>query len=105
MRNLETLIVIAIIVMCAGLILWRRSRRKAYTAAVMPQGMSPKELAHNAFVQGNTYLSQGEFAKATTAFQQAIELDPRHPHVAARLAEVEQRQQAAAPVAATAATR
>jgi cytochrome c-type biogenesis protein CcmH/NrfG len=57
--------------------------------------MSPKELAHNAFTEGNTYLAQGEFAKATAAFHQALELDPKHPHVTGRLAEIERRQQAA----------
>lgn len=104
MGNIGNLIVIAIIVVCAGLIVWSRKRKQAYTAAVMPQGMSQKELAHNAFVQGNTYLSQGEFAKATAAFHQAIELDPKHPHIADRLAEVERRQQTANTVVFTAST-
>jgi Tfp pilus assembly protein PilF len=105
MGNITPLIVIAIIVVCAGLIVWSRRRKQAYTAAIMPQGMSQKELAHNAFVQGNTELSQGEFAKATAAFHQALALDPKHPHAAARLAEVERRQQVAEPVVFAASTR
>jgi cytochrome c-type biogenesis protein CcmH/NrfG len=40
-------------------------------------------------------LAEGKFAEATAAFHQARELEPKHPHVAARLAEVERRQQAA----------
>ena len=95
MGNIGNLIVIALIVMCVVLIVRSRSRRKVYTAAVSPQGMSPKEVAHNAFTQGNTYLAQGHFAKATAAFHQVLELDPKHPHVAGRLAEVERRQQEA----------
>lgn len=105
MGNLENFIVIAIIVVGAGLLFWSRRRKQMYTAAVMPQGMSQKELAHNAFVQGNTYLAQGEFAQATAAFQQAIELDPKHPHVADRLAAVAQRQHTADIVVSSAATR
>jgi cytochrome c-type biogenesis protein CcmH/NrfG len=40
-------------------------------------------------------LAAGQFAEAIAAFHQAQELNPKHPHVAARLAEVERRQQAA----------
>ena len=56
----------------------------------------PREtLAHEAFVHGNTCLVAGQFAEAVAAFRQAQELNPNHPYVAARLAEVERRQQAA----------
>jgi Flp pilus assembly protein TadD len=56
----------------------------------------PREtLAHEAFVHGNTCLMAGQFAAAITAFRQAQELDPKHPYVAERLAEVERQQQAA----------
>jgi cytochrome c-type biogenesis protein CcmH/NrfG len=37
----------------------------------------------------------GQFAAAIAAFRQAQELDPKHPYVAERLAEVERQQQAA----------
>lgn len=46
-------------------------------------------------MHGNTCLAAGQFADAITAFHQARELNPKHPYVAARLAEVERRQQAA----------
>jgi cytochrome c-type biogenesis protein CcmH/NrfG len=41
---------------------------------------------------------EGKFDDARTAFHQAREIEPKHPHVAGRLAEVE-RQQAASAVA------
>jgi cytochrome c-type biogenesis protein CcmH/NrfG len=50
--------------------------------------------ALNAFMLGNTYLAEGKFAEARTHFLGARELDPKRPHVAERLAEVERRQQA-----------
>jgi cytochrome c-type biogenesis protein CcmH/NrfG len=37
----------------------------------------------------------GQFAEAIAAFRQAQELDPKHPYIAERFAEVERRQQAA----------
>jgi cytochrome c-type biogenesis protein CcmH/NrfG len=37
----------------------------------------------------------GQFATAIAAFGQAQELDPKHPYVAARLAEVKRQQRAA----------
>jgi hypothetical protein len=56
----------------------------------------PREtLAHEAFMHGNTCLAAGQFAEAIAAFHQARELNPKHPYAAARLAEVERRQQAA----------
>jgi cytochrome c-type biogenesis protein CcmH/NrfG len=39
-------------------------------------------------------LAAGQFADAIAAFHQAIKIDPRHPYVASRLAEVERRQHA-----------
>jgi tetratricopeptide (TPR) repeat protein len=66
------------------------ARVAAYRATI------PREtLAHEAFVHGNTCLVAGQFAEAIAAFRQAQELDPKHPYVAARLAEVERRRQAA----------
>jgi cytochrome c-type biogenesis protein CcmH/NrfG len=40
-------------------------------------------------------LATGQFADAIAAFHQARALEPKHPHVAGRLAEVERRQHAA----------
>ena len=39
-------------------------------------------------------LAVGQFADAIAAFHRAREIDPKHPHVAGRLAEVERRQHA-----------
>jgi hypothetical protein len=52
-------------------------------------------LAQEAFIHGNTCLAAGQFPEAIAAFHRARELDPKHPYVTARLAEVERRQQAA----------
>jgi hypothetical protein len=49
----------------------------------------------NAFAHGNSCLAAGKFAEAIALFHQTRELDPKHPHVAGRLAEVERRQHAA----------
>jgi cytochrome c-type biogenesis protein CcmH/NrfG len=40
-------------------------------------------------------LAAGQFAEAIAAFEQAREIEPKHPHVAGRLAEVARRQHAA----------
>jgi len=40
-------------------------------------------------------LAEVKFTDAIAAFQQALEIEPKHPHVAGRLAEVARRQQAA----------
>jgi hypothetical protein len=91
-----SLVVLAVIVLCVGGIVWRRRRRlQAYAAPVMPEGIPRETLALHAFTLGNTCLAEGKFAEARAAFQQARELDPKRPHVADRLAEVERRQQAA----------
>ena len=52
-------------------------------------------LAHQAFTHGNSCLAAGQFADAIVAFHQARTLEPTHPHVAGRLAEVARRQHAA----------
>jgi hypothetical protein len=39
-------------------------------------------------------LAAGQFADAIAAFHQTRALEPKHPHVAGRLAEVERRQHA-----------
>jgi cytochrome c-type biogenesis protein CcmH/NrfG len=57
--------------------------------------MPQKNVAHKAFMHGNSCVAEGDFAEAIAAFRQARELDPTHPHVAARLADAERRQRAA----------
>ncbi len=92
-----TVIVLVILSICVGITVWARYCKRGDTAPVLPEALSP---AHKAFVHGNTCLRAGKFADATTNFHQALELDPKHPHVAGRLAEVE-RQQAASELALT----
>ena len=97
---MESVVVMVVIVGCAGWIVWRRRHRgHASTASVPPPGMSHKHFALKAFVHGNTCLAEGKFAEATAAFHQARELEPKHSHVAGRLAEVERQQQAASAMA------
>ena len=90
-----SMVMLAIIVLGAGGIVWMRRRRgHAYTMPVSPE--APHEtLAHQAFTHGNSCLAAGQFADAIGAFHQARTLEPTHPHVAGRLAEVARRQQAA----------
>jgi hypothetical protein len=100
-----SVIILAVVVLFAGWIVWRRRYRwQASTASVLPQGMSPATLAHKAFARGNTCLMAGAFAEATAAFHQTREFAPTHPHVAGRLAEVERRQQEASAVGLASAT-
>ena len=73
----------------------RRRRWHAYTTPVSPGVIPGETSALNAFAYGNSCLAAGKFAEATAAFHQALEIEPKHPHVASRLAEVERRQQAA----------
>jgi hypothetical protein len=99
----ESLIVITAIVACAAWIVFRRWRgQRVYTEPVTPQATPPQNLAHEAFAHGNTCLSEGKFAEAVAAFHQARELNPKHPHVAGRLAEVERQQRAAGVITPTA---
>jgi cytochrome c-type biogenesis protein CcmH/NrfG len=63
------------------------------------QATIPREtLAHEAFTHGNTCLAAGQFADAIAAFHQARELNPKHPYIAERLAEVERQQAARRPI-------
>ena len=66
--------------------------------------MFPENLAHKAFVHGNTCLMEGKFTEAIAAFHQAREIDPKHPHVTGRLAEVQCQQQEASAMALASAT-
>ena len=70
-----------------------RRARQAYTTPVSP-GAPRETLALQAFTHGNSCLAAGQFADAIAAFHQARKIDPKHPHVAGRLAEVERRQHA-----------
>jgi hypothetical protein len=93
-----SIIVVVAVMACTGWMAWRRwSHRRTPAASGTPAGMTPESLAFEAFTHGNTCLAEGKFAEATAAFQRARELDPKRPHVAERLAEVERRQQAASP--------
>ena len=95
-----TVIILAIIFICAGMTVWARHCKRADTAPGLPTAMTPKDMSQKAFVHGNTCLWEGRLAEATANFHQVLELNPKHPHVAGRLAEVE-RQQAASDLALT----
>ena len=85
-----------VIGLCIGWIVWMRRRRaRAYTAPAPLGGISHETLALDAFAHGNSCLAAGKFAEAIAAFHQAREIQPKHPHVAGRLAEVARRQHAA----------
>ena len=84
------------IVLCIGGIVWIRRRRwHAYTAPVLPGTMPRETLALRAFAHGNSCLAEGRFTEVLDALQQARKIEPQHPHVAGRLAEVARRQHAA----------
>jgi Flp pilus assembly protein TadD len=93
---MTSVVILIVIVLCTGGIVWLRRRRwQAYSTAVSP-GVIPREtLALQAFAHGNSCLAAGQFTEAIAAFHQAREIEPKHPHVAGRLAEVERRQHAA----------
>ena len=87
--------ILAVIVLCVGGIVWMRRRRwHAYITPSSPGTIPRENLALHAFAHGNSCLAAGQFAEAITSFHQALELEPKHPHVAGRLAEVARRQQA-----------
>ena len=91
--------ILAVIVLCIGGIVWMRRRRwHAYTTPVSPGTIPRATLALRAFAHGNSCLAEGRFPEAIDAFQQARAIEPKHPHVAGRLAEVARRQQAASAV-------
>jgi hypothetical protein len=90
-----SLVMLVFLVLCAGRIAWELRRRwHVYTTPVSPA--APREtLALQAFTHGNSCLAAGQLADAIGAFHQARTLEPTHPHVAGRLAEVARRQHAA----------
>jgi hypothetical protein len=91
-----SIIFIVVVIAGAGWFVWRRWTD--WRTPITPQPSaerSPQTRAFEAFTHGNSCLAAGQWADATAAFEQARELDPKRPHVAERLAEVERRQQAA----------
>ena len=78
----------------AGIVWMRRLRWHAYTTPVLPGIIPRATLALRAFAQGNSCLAEGRFTEAIAAFEQAREIEPKHPHVA--VAEVARRQAASA---------
>jgi len=90
-----SLVMLVVLVLCAGRIAWELRRGgHVYPTPVSPA--APREtLALQAFTHGNSCLAAGQFADAMAALHRAREIDPKHPHVAGRLTEVEQRQHAA----------
>jgi hypothetical protein len=95
----STIIIIAVVAGAAWIGFRRWRGQRVSTEPVTPQAAPPLNLAHKAFAHGNTCLSEGKFDEAITSFHQARELNPKHPHVAGRLAEVERQQRAAGVVA------
>jgi len=94
--NMVSVVMIVVIGLCIGWIVWMRRRRwPTYAPAVSPGAIPRENLVIKAFAHGNACLAAGKFAEAITAFHQVLELAPKHPHVAGRLAEVERQQHAA----------
>ena len=99
-----SIILIMAIIVGIGWMAWRRWGHGRLPTEPLPSAASsPKTLAFEAFVHGNTCLAAGQFAEATAAFERARALDPKRPHVAERLAEVARRQVPASPPPAAAA--
>lgn len=92
-------VILAILGIVTALIVWRRRRSlSAYMTPVSPEAVSRTDLAHKAFAHGNSCLAAGQFADAIASFNKTLEIEPKHPHVAGRLAEVERQQAAKAKV-------
>ena len=92
---MASLVMMVFIALCIGGIVWRRWRRRQAYAMPVSREAPHETLAHQAFTHGNSCLAAGQFADAIVAFHQARTLEPTHPHVAGRLAEVARRQHAA----------
>ncbi|MGH8057937.1 MAG: tetratricopeptide repeat protein [Candidatus Entotheonellia bacterium] len=91
-----SVILLVVMIVVAGGVVWMRRRRgQARTNQLPPEGIPRETLALDAFTHGNSCLAEGKFADAIAAFQRSRELDPKRPHVADRLAEVERQQHAA----------
>ena len=90
-----SLVMLVVLVLCAGRIGWEIRRRWHVYTTPVSRGAAGETLALQAFTHGNSCLAAGQFADAIAAFHRAREIDPKHPHVAGRLAEVQRRQHAA----------
>ena len=88
----SVVMLVGIVLGIGGIVWWRRRRWQAYTTPVSPQAIPRETLVLNAFAHGNSCLAEGRFPEAIDAFEQAREIQPKHPHVAGRLAEVARRQ-------------
>src|ERR1044072_748033 len=86
--NMVSLVMLVVLVLCAG----RFAGALGPRGHVYPKPVSPaaprETLALQAFTHGNSCLAAGQFADAIAAFHRVREIDPKHPHVAGRLAEV-----------------
>jgi predicted negative regulator of RcsB-dependent stress response len=91
----SVIVVVAIIGVAAWIVWRRRSRWQTSSELSASEEVRPEAQSFEAFTHGNSYLAEGKFDDAIAAFQRARELDPKRPHVADRLAEVERRQRAA----------
>jgi Tfp pilus assembly protein PilF len=99
-----SILIVVVVMACAGWMAWNRWTYWRTPVTPWPSTeQSPQTRAFEAFAHGNAYLTAGQWADATVAFEQARTLDPKRPYVAERLAEVARQQHAAsapAPVAA-----
>jgi hypothetical protein len=103
-KDYMNIIVVLAIVVGAAWFFLRRGNRQAEAGRLQPPRKPHNNIVHKTFVHGNTCLMEGKFDEARAAFEQVRALDPKHPHIAGRLAEVERQQQAASAVAAANAT-
>jgi len=88
-----SMVMVVVIVLGTCGVVWMRWRRR-HASAIRVSAEAPRATAaHQAFTHGNACLAAGQFADAIAAFHQAHALEPTHPHVAGRLAEVARRQQ------------
>jgi hypothetical protein len=95
MVSVVSVVFVVIVAFAAWIVLRRRGRGRTQTEQLSPASILPETIALEAFTHGNSCLAEGKFAEASAAFHRALELDPKRPHVAARLAEVARRQQEA----------
>lgn len=86
------IVVILAIVAGAAWFFMRRSQRQADDDRLRSPKKPYENVVHKTFVHGNTCLIEGKFDDARAAFEQVRTLEPKHPHIAGRLAEVERRQ-------------
>lgn len=90
---MTSVMILAAFGLCLLSLLWKRYHRTSLPAS--PGALSRETLALQAFAHGNRRLTAGRFDEARAAFQQVLVLNPNHPHVAGRLAAVEEQRQAA----------